>query len=369
VGRSIFFDETLSVNENQSCASCHDPAWGWTGPLEGINASGAVYEGSIAGRFGARKPPSSAYATPSPIFHYDKGLFVGGNFWDGRATGEKLGNPAADQAQGPFLNPVEQALDLADDVVTRVCGGSYGDQFRAVWGSEICSDVAGAYDAIALSIAAVEGSPASNAFTSKYDAYLQKNAELTRQERRGLNIFKGKGKCAKCHTLGQGRLEPALLTDFTFDNLGVPRNPDNPWYVSDLNPDGFDWIDRGLGFFLRSRPEFGVPPDAFDGMHKVPTLRNVDFRPTPDATKAYGHNGYFKSLEQIVHFYNTRDVKPSCADDFASAADAMTENCWPAPEIAENVNTKELGNLRLSPAEEQALVAFLRTLSDGYGTP
>ncbi len=107
LGKSIFFDENLSINGNQSCASCHDPAWGWTGPDSDTNAGGAVYEGSIAGRFGDRKPPSAAYATLSPIFHMDKkGLFIGGNFWDGRATGEVLGNPAADQALGPFLNSV-----------------------------------------------------------------------------------------------------------------------------------------------------------------------------------------------------------------------------------------------------------------------
>ena len=111
LGKSIFFDTNLSINQNQSCASCHDPAWGWTGPSSEVNAAGAVYEGSIPGRFGNRKPPSAAYATLSPIFHQDKkGLFVGGNFWDGRATGEVLGNPAADQALGPFLNEVEQAL-------------------------------------------------------------------------------------------------------------------------------------------------------------------------------------------------------------------------------------------------------------------
>ena len=112
LGKSIFFDENLSIEGNQSCASCHDPAWGWTGDDSAINAGGSVYEGSIAGRFGDRKPPTSAYATPSPIFHNDKGTFTGGNFWDGRATGELLGNPAADQARGPFLNPVHHVTIL-----------------------------------------------------------------------------------------------------------------------------------------------------------------------------------------------------------------------------------------------------------------
>jgi cytochrome c peroxidase len=136
LGKSIFFDEYLSSNANQACASCHDPAAGWTGPLSDINAHGGVYEGSIEGRFGNRKPPSAAYATPSPILHFEtdhkEALFIGGNFWDGRATGEKLGNPAADQAQGPFLNPLEQALQSPAEVVNRICASAYNDLFTQV---------------------------------------------------------------------------------------------------------------------------------------------------------------------------------------------------------------------------------------------
>ena len=175
LGKQIFFDKQLSVNGNQSCASCHEPSAGWTGGISTINQAGAVYEGSIAGLFGNRKPPSSAYATQSPILHYviekKQALFVGGSFWDGRATGEKLGNPAADQAQGPFLNPLEQAVSTASEVVQRVCAGGYGELFRAVWGPEACdaANVEAAYDSIALSIAAYEASAESNAFTSKYD--------------------------------------------------------------------------------------------------------------------------------------------------------------------------------------------------------
>src|SRR3989337_2693757 len=94
LGKDIFFDKNLSINANQSCAVCHTPEAGWTGPDSMINAHGAVYEGSIPGRFGNRKPPSSAYATQSPILSVTKGLFVGGNFWDGRATGESLRRPS-----------------------------------------------------------------------------------------------------------------------------------------------------------------------------------------------------------------------------------------------------------------------------------
>jgi cytochrome c peroxidase len=399
LGASVFFDKNLSKNENQSCASCHDPAAGWTGPLSDTNAHGAVYEGSIAGAFGNRKPPSAAYATLSPVFFQDKrGLFVGGNFWDGRATGEILGNPAADQAQGPFLNPVEQALPDSACVVYRVCNSlnaiDYPVSFQDVWGAEACdinwpgdvettcesedvtvalseadrvaSDTA--YANIALSIAAYEDSPEVNAFTSKFDQRTNRGAKLSRQEQRGLALFRGKGKCARCHTAnGQ---EP-LFTDFTFDNLGIPQNPENPAGVAE------DFVDPGLGEFLQKA---GYPDEVVEeewGKQKVPTLRNVgkgscEAEPdNPDCiVKAYGHNGYFKSLDDIVHFYNTRDVKDTCPlheNDYPyTAAEAIANNCWPEPEVSENVNTDELGDLGLSWDEEDAIVAFLMTLSDGF---
>jgi cytochrome c peroxidase len=368
LGKAIFFDVTLSANGNQSCASCHAPEAGWTGPISAVNAAGAVYEGSVAGRFGNRKPPSSAYATSSPTFHLvpdKKGtLFVGGNFWDGRATGDRLGNPAAEQALGPFLNPLEQALAAPTDVVTRICTGSYAALFREVWGSEICTDVAEAYDAVGLSVAAFEGSTESNTFTSKFDAFRAGAAALTHEERQGLNLFRGKGKCAACHTLDG---DAPLFTDFTFDNLGIPRNPENPWYgmSSEFNPDGGAWIDPGLGGFLTTTSLYSAQAEENRGKHKVPTLRNVDLRPYPDFVKAYGHNGYFKTLEGIVHFYNTRDAKPTCPES-STEAQAIAGNCWPAPEVAANVNTAELGSLHLTPRQEAAIVAFLRTLSDGY---
>ena len=395
LGKSIFFDKNLSINKNQACAACHGPDVGWTGPDAEINAGGSVYEGSVSGLFGNRKPPSSAYATQSPIFHSigkNPVEFEGGNFWDGRATGEKLGNPAADQAQGPFLNPVEQALPDAACVVERVCSARYAGNFDRVWGEdacdiefpdnidEVCSDPEGtvdldeenrfkvnaAYDSIALSIAAFEGSSKSNQFTSKFDAFLAGRTSLTKKEKRGLRLFRGKGKCANCHTLDGGSKDP-LLTDYTFDNLGVPRNPDNPWYkMVDFNPDGKGWIDLGLGGFLETRDDYAQFAKESYGKQKVPTLRNVDKRPYFRFTKAYMHNGYFKSLKTVVHFYNTRDTKERCDDPFTTEEEALEMDCWPEPEVAVNVNSKELGDLGLSGKQERAIVAFMKTLSDGY---
>jgi cytochrome c peroxidase len=397
LGKSIFFDKNLSLKKNQSCASCHDPKVGFTGPNPAINRKGSVYPGSIKIRFGNRKPPTAAYATPSSILHYivedGDALFIGGNFWDGRATGEKLGNPAADQAQGPFLNPVEQALPDPACVVYRVCTANTPSQYsvafeevypgacdikwpggvdRSCNSSEMVdlspSDrdkVNGAYDQIGLAVAAYEASSEVNQYSSKFDAYLSGQAQLTAEEEQGLSVFAGKGLCAACHVLDpQENGAPALFTDYTFDNLGVPKNPDNPVYRVEPY-----FVDYGLGAFLETRPDYEAFVDANDGKQKVPTLRNVDQRPGNGFTKAYMHNGYFKTLEGVVNFYNTRDVKPACPDPLTTEAEALAQGCWPAPEVAANVNTDELGNLGLTPEEEAALVAFMKTLSDGYLEP
>ena len=102
------------------------------------------------------------------------------------------------------------------------------------------------------------------------------------------------------------------------------------------------------------------------GKHKVPTLRNIDKRPDSTFVKAYMHNGYFKTLKGVVHFYNTRDIKPVCPGLYTEVK-AIEENCWPRPEIKENVNSEELGDLKLTDREEDAIVTFMKSLSDGFG--
>jgi cytochrome c peroxidase len=363
LGKLIFFDKNLSVNNNQSCAACHLPEAGFSGPDSGINALGGIYMGSVDGLFANRKPPSAAYAGYSPILHkQDDGTWCGGMFWDGRATGEKLGDPLADQALAPFLNPPEQALPNSAVLVERICKAGYASLFRTVWGKDVCGDVNKAYEYIGRSIAAYERSKEMNPFSSKYDYFLKLKATLTPEEAKGLDLFneKGKGNCTKCHPSAINLREPGpiVFTDFTYDNLGFPKNPLNPYYHElGLNPSGVRWIDLGLGAFLNSASE--------SGKHKVPTLRNVDKRPYPIFVKAYGHNGYFKSLESIVHFYNTRDVLRVCSEPLATG-DIPGANCWPPAEVPQTVDKKELGRLGLSSEEEACIVAFLKTLSDGW---
>ena len=373
LGKFLFFDK-LSSPDSMSCATCHAPRTGFTGPISGINKHGAVYRGAVPQRFGNRKPPSAAYATLSPIFHYDQTeeLFVGGNFWDGRATGENLGNPAADQALGPLLNPVEQNNPSKQAVLEQVAASAYAPLWEEVWGEPVSfeteEEIELNYNRIGLAIAEYEGSGEVNQFSSKFDYYLEGVVDLTKQEESGLKLFEGKAMCSACHIS-----EPSpggelpLFTDFTFDNLGVPKNPDNPFYDMDqvflddgtpINPEGPDWIDPGLGGFLSTLGESYFTDMGLDkeetvaaniGKHKVPTLRNVNKRPGRNFSKAFMHNGALKSLEEVVHFYNTRDVED-----------------WPDPEVPENVNTNELGDLGLNDEEEAAIVAFMKTLSDGY---
>jgi len=357
LGKFLYFDENLSTPPGQACAACHAPETGFTGPDSATNAGPSVYPGAVHFRAGNRKPPTAAYGGESPVFYFDEDeeLWLGGMFWDGRATGWALGDPLAEQAMGPFLNPLEQNNPNMKLVVDRVAKSDYADLFIEVWGEgslDAVNDAYGSYVRIALAISAFEQSAEVNPFSSKYDAYLRGEASLTQLEKRGLKLFEGKAMCSACHpSKGSRHGEPPLFTDFSYDNLGVPANPLNPFYFAppSVNPQGEDWVDLGLGGFLMNA---GYSPEVYElelGKVKVPTLRNVDKRPYPGFVKAYTHNGYFKSLDEIVHFYNTRDVED-----------------WPMPEVPMNVNSDELGNLGLTPDEEAAIVAFMKTLSDGW---
>lgn len=375
LGKSLFFDSNLSAPEGQACSACHSPAVGWTGPDSDVNKSRAIYEGAVHGRFGNRRPPSAAYAGDSPALYQDEEeTFVGGMFWDGRAYGEVLGDPLAEQAMGPFLNPLEQNNPDKKSVIIKVKDSYYADLFEKVWGPGSLDwekDIDGTYERIARSIAAFERSAEVNPFNSKFDDFWRKaesnglkvelideanwedynNLGFSDEELRGLMLFNTKGKCADCHVLTSEDNKPPLFTDFTYDNLGVPKNPENPFYgmPEKWNPDGKDWVDKGLGGYLEGTDKYAQYAAENYGKHKVPTLRNVDLRSSEEFVKAFMHNGFFKTLKDVVHFYNARDK-----------ADAD----WPPPEISVNVNEDEMGDLGLTEEEEEAIVVFMKTLSD-----
>ena len=414
LGKLLLFDKHLSVNQNEACSFCHMPETGFTGPIQSLNLSTVSYPGSVRTRFSQRKPQSYMYATFAPVLHYNElqGDFVGGNFWDMRASGYRLQNPTAEQAQGPPTNPVEMGLPDSACLAYRLSNASYRKLFEVVWGADsfaiqwpndierVCAapgpptnsdpypvhlSVADrqradhVYDSFGLAAAAYEASPEVSPFTSKYDYIQAGKDQFTAQEARGYALFRSKARCNECHRDGGPGEEP-LFTDFTASNLGVPRNPAVQFYFEatpdkvgySANPAGVAYDDTGVGFFLRKLKSLSgqLNPDSqwidlapkFDGKFQVPTLRNVDMRPSPDFVKAYMHNGYFKSLKEVVHFYNTRDVLPGC-----KAGDPGEKiTCWPPPEIPANLNKRQLGNLGLTDQEENDLIAFLTTLTDDY---
>ena len=414
LGRAIFYDPNLSINSTQSCAACHAQEVGFTGPDALVNAGGAVYPGAIPNHFGNRKPPASAYAGDSPELYFDEtqGAWFGGMFWDGRATGAVLGDPLAEQAQGPFLNPLEQAIANAQVLCVKVKQSAYAGLFKAVWGAnalDCARDVKGVYERIARSVAAYERSSEVNPFTSKFDLFWDnakaagkdvtkikcgmgggggmggamgcpsggmdpnrwaafRNLGLTDAELQGLAVFNDRASCASCHSLQPGSAGYPLFTDFGYDNLGVPKNLDNPFYSmpAPWNPDGANWVDYGLGGYLKSA---GYPADVYEpelGKVKVPTLRNVDLRPSEDFVKAYGHNGYFKSLEDIVFFYHWRAMMDGDCMGGGGMGGGMgcegMAGMFPEPEVDQNRAT-----LKMFPMMQiDNIVAFLKTLSDGY---
>ena len=190
---------------------------------------------------------------------------------------------------------------------------------------------------MAEAIAQFEKSDTFSPFNSKYDKVLKGESTLSDAEKRGLALFNGKGECHACHPSSGKK---ALFTDFTFDNVGVPVNH----ALRAVNGWGEGHIDNGL----YDNPE--VDDESLKGAFKVSTLRNIA------VTGPYMHNGVFKSLKTVVHFYNTRDVPGAINPD--------TGLPWEKGEVEGNKNVNELGNLKLTDAEENDLLAFLKTLTD-----
>lgn len=341
LGERLFFDANLSTPAGQSCASCHDPAVGFVDPDSNLPVSQGVH----VDRFGNRNTPTVTYAALAPEFHFDQNRqqYFGGQFMDGRAVN------LTEQAKQPFLNPLEMANPNKFTLIQTIRNSDYVDLFEQVYGTGSLNDTETAFDQVADAIAAFENMEQFSPFTSKFDLIMAGQEEFTDQERQGFQLFDGKGQCFACHQL-------PLSTDHSYRNLGVPKNPDNPFYTVALefNPDGSEFIDLGLG----ASPHLVTTASLENGKFKVPTLRNVAI------TAPYMHNGVFQTLEEVVNFYNTRDILPLC-----NAAGVPGVDCWPAPEVAENVDTQLMGNLGLTSEEVADLVAFLKILTDGYVPP
>ena len=414
LGKYIYFDASLSASAGQfarggamtqSCASCHLPQQGYAGFESGsvdrgqmqwgavpFSFKSGIGEGAVEGSFGGRKPPSAAYATFSPKLKLGTldvaGQYQGGLFWDGRATGAELGNPAAEQARGPFLADKEHNFNTVTgrrDLLVMIRQGSYYPLYKTVYGAgldniSLTTDPASQlvtdhYNNVAFAIAAYEASSDVNQFSSKYDDVMARRATFNAEEAEGYRLMRSSAtkNCGNsgCHA-EKGETGPALFTDFTYDNIGLP------WKSEYRREESLQKgaVDQGIYTTLVSP---NVPrdlpvqnPEAHIAAFKTPTLRNVALGENarsggPGRGKRFMHNGIFSSLEEVMHFYNTRDVvgagwSPSAKADVKTNADWRP---WGAPEYAQTMHRgPEIGNLGLTVRQEKAIVAFMRTLSD-----
>jgi cytochrome c peroxidase len=438
LGKLEIFDPNLAVNNNLACSFCHDPAAGYGNGASILSVfAGGSNPGSVPitvhgaypnNRIAKRNPQSYVYAAYFPPLQYltAQADFYGGNFWDGRATGYKLQNSAAEQGQDPPVDPEEMANPDTACVVWKLSLSKYKSFFEQVWGtgslssiiwpsdvSTVCSTPKGAatllsnptplrltpedrtranqaYDEFGQAIAAYEASSDVSPFTSKFDYFLAGKTKLTQQEEKGYDLFRGKANCNSCHLDGtatsqaQSVATPAdvrpMFTDFTYNNIGLPKNLNLPWYYENTpdqtgftgNPQGFGFVDLGMGLFLNGY--YGPPPNSswaalhpqFHGKFQTSTVRDAAKVPYSGFVKAFMHNGYLTSLKEVVHFYNTRDVFAQPVQ-YGKCPSGTVEKvtCWPMPEVSDNLNMT-IGRLKLTDDEENDIVAFLQTLVDGF---
>ncbi|MGF6266581.1 cytochrome c peroxidase [Paraburkholderia youngii] len=409
-GQKLFFDSNLSGNKNMACATCHDPAYAY-GPPNSLS----VQLGSDPTQSGARAVPSLRYKDATPPYNdvaanpdnVTSNAPGGGFMWDGRAA------TLADQVAMPLLNPVEMNSSKTA-VVQAVQNASYVDLFKQAFGADVFSNPDAAFADVGKAIEAYEHEDTSfHPYTSKYDLYVHNKigGTLTAAETRGLLIFNSGtiGNCSACHYAGANfDGNQGLMTDFTYQAIGLPRNdtsiPNNPSPIP-ANQDP-TYYDMGLCGPLRTDHQPGTAgiatPDPYCGMFKVPTLRNVATR------GAFFHNGVLHSLVQVVHFYNTRDTNPeywypatggtgapianpsyALFPQYASGATVQKFNDLPAAfqgnvdeelpmgtgdggsnTLGSGTQPRAQGSTPIMTEHDmQDLICFLNILSDGYKPP
>ncbi len=355
LGEKIFKDATLSASGQMSCETCHVPANGHASPF----ASAVALGGKAMDQPGTRTPPSIRYLRYNQAFGFAAdGTPTGGFNWDGRA------NSLADQAHRPFLSANEMANQDAAEVIAKLVNAPYAKKFKEVFGATIFDDANTAFDRIAFALERYQKEdPDFAPFSSKFDAFTAGTVALSAQELNGLAWFNrsDKGNCAACHPSTKPSNAPgALFTDFSFDSLGVPRNLN---IAANLDPSFFD---EGLCGPARSNLK-----DRADlcGAFKVPSLRNVALR------KRFFHNGQFGSLEEVVNFYVKRDTEPERWYPLDASGEPVVFNDLPtAARVNVNVTEGPYNRARgqaaaLNEGEIEDLVAFLKTLNDGYTAP
>jgi cytochrome c peroxidase len=364
LGRAFFSDPTLSASGKLSCASCHDPAHAF-GPANDLPVQ---LGGADLQQPGLRAVPSLRYLQSVPQFdeHYfdseeegdpsvDNGP-TGGLTWDGRV------DRGRDQARLPLLSPFEMANPDDASVVATVAKSTHAAALRQIFGDRIFDDKTKAFVAIVEALEAFEQSPVDfYPYTSKYDSYLAGDVALTEQEARGLALFDdpAKGNCAHCHRSARAADGTApQFTDFGFNALGVPRNPE---IAANKDPTYFDLGLCGpLRTDLRGHTEYC-------GLFRTPTLRNVALR------QSFFHNGVMHSLKEVLDFYVERDTDPGkyyfpAADGTVTKFDDLPARYRPNVNVEPPFDRHPGDVPALTEQDRADIIVFLQTLNDGYRT-
>jgi cytochrome c peroxidase len=339
LGRQLFFDNNLSFNRSQSCATCHNPAAGFVDDRDnGVGAAVSLGDDGLS--LGSRSAPPAAYAALAPTFHYDTKTkqYIGGQFWDGRAK------DLQEQAGGPPLNPLEMRMPNIESIKKRIQeNSSYIKSFKHLYGNTVFDSSDKFYSAMTDAIATFERSRFFSPFDSKYDRYLKGEYELSAQEELGMALFfsNNNTNCSTCHALHPEGHPRETFTNYQFHNIGVPVNN----FLREANIANRNIIDRGL----LDNP--AVDSVEHDGKFKVPTLRNVAI------TAPYMHNGVFKDLKTVMEFYDKYN-NPQRVNN------PETGKPWNEPEVETTINRQDLTARKLSDQKIDAIIAFLNTLTD-----
>jgi cytochrome c peroxidase len=355
LGKKIFFDERLSEPPGTSCASCHDPARAFSGRH---GSEIGVPLGSRPAHFARRSTPSVLYMRYVPKFHYFEDDEApapeprGGFFWDGRS------DSVAELVQKPLFNPDEMNAGTPRRLAAKIVRGSYGKEFRSALGRS--SDPKTVLRGVGVALESFLTSDEMTPTSSKYDAYVRGQATLTEMEQRGLEIFKDRhrGACSGCHRMAETSTNPAesMFTDYGYDAIAIPRNRDLP---GNRNTASFD-----LGLCERKDARIASNDEKWCSNFRTPSLRNVAVR------DSFGHNGVFKSLRDVVVFYARRAVSPNLVYPKGQKFDDVPEKYRGNVNIyAPIYNRREGSAAPMNDADIDAVVAFLRTLTDAPYVP
>ena len=349
LGEQLFHDESLSVSGRLSCQTCHRPEFAHAAPPGDLVSKGGP---------GMDVPVSAILPRSATRAHAAVRLRREGHGIR-RTLSRRSRSLARRAGEVTFLDAREMANATPADVVARLRQSPNATRFRDVFGADALDDPAEAFPRLAAAIAQFEvEDPEFHRFDSKYDAYLAGKARLTPEEERGLSLFEDpkKGNCAACHPNRRGDDgAPPLFTDFTYDNVGVPRNakiPANadPAYLTSAS------VARGARISRRATTSAAHSRSRRFATSRARRRTSTMGPSTTCATSSISTCGATR-----IRACGTRSRRR------AAGSSTTCPNRPDAVNVSEVPYDRKPGETpALTPAEIDDVVAFLKTLDDGY---